>query len=60
MKLFDAFFEFIAKLVFFYEPKEEVYHKKITNKTTVAGFTVDDELVGKVLTAKYKNKNLPK
>lgn len=59
--MIKIFLNFIHSLVLNYAPKEElIYNKKINSKTTNHGFTINEELMGKYLTSKYKNKNLIK
>lgn len=60
MKIFNFFFDFVDKIVSSYSSNDEFYHKKIPTTTEVAGYRIDDELLGRILVEKYKTKNLPK
>ena len=59
--MIKIFLNFIHSIVLNYAPKEElIYDKKINSKTTNHGFTIDEELMGRYLTSKYKDKTLIK
>lgn len=53
MKIFNKIYEF-------FKEKDEIYHKPISTVTERAGFKINEDLLGRVLKEKYKNKYLPK
>lgn len=40
------------------DSRDEVYNKPIINKTTKHGFTINDDLIAKILLEKYKKNKL--
>lgn len=51
---------FVKIYNFFKSEREEIYHKPISTITERAGFKINEDLLGRVLKEKYKNKYLPK